>query len=95
MADDPILVGVLEERLDGLRDWLDERFRRLDDQFTQQAESRELQREAYETLRKKVFDDHEDRLVKLERLAWMTIVITSFLSPVVVWAIIEIIKQVR
>jgi len=87
-----VLIRVLEERLDGLRAWLDERFNSLASQEEQRATARAIQDRDIEIVRKKVFDDHEDRLVKLERLAWLAGGVMVFLSPVVIWAIIEIIK---
>ena len=87
-----VLIRVLEERLDGLRAWLDERFKSLASQEEQRATARAIQDRDIEIVRKKVFDDHEDRLVKLERLAWLAGGVMVFLSPVVIWAIIEIIK---
>lgn len=38
-------------------------------------------------------DKHEERLVKLERWPWLMAGVGAFLSPVVIWAIIEILKS--
>lgn len=79
---DGIAVEVVEERLAGLRRWLDERFRRIEDQLEGNQEIREQ------------VDDHEKRLVRLERIAWLSAGMAGMLSPVVVWAIIEILKAI-
>lgn len=84
-------VDVLEERFIGLRTWLDERFERMNDRFDQMCAEREDDRQVVETLRERVFE-HEDRLIRLERVAWLAVGLAGFLSPVVVWAVIEIIK---
>lgn len=92
---DEASIDVLEERFVGLRTWLDERFSRMDDRFDQLCADRgEDQRrmEALECVVEERFDDHESRLVRLERLAWMVVAVFTFFSPVVVWAVIEIIK---
>ena len=36
--------------------------------------------------------DHERRLVRIERLYWLIAGAAAFVSPVVVWALIEMIK---
>jgi hypothetical protein len=40
------------------------------------------------------FGNHEARLVKLERIAWLLVRLSIFFAPVVIWAIIEIIKAI-
>lgn len=86
-----VSISVLEERLSGLRDWLDERFKRLDDQLSViHSERGELENQVGQ-LRERV-TEHEKRLIQLERIVWLIIGAAAFLSPVVIWAVIEIIK---
>ena len=44
----------------------------------------------------RIFDkleDHERRLVKLERMYWLIGGVAAFMSPVVVWALINLIQS--
>jgi hypothetical protein len=90
---DSVSTDVLEERFAGLQSWLDERFARINDRFDQLACDRgedNIRVQAVEAS----LEDHESRLVRLERLAWLVVGLATFLSPVVVWSIIEIVKAV-
>jgi len=90
---DVVSIRVLEERFLGLQAWLDERFSRLDDRFDQLADERSIDIKSVAQLAKQVAD-HETRLVRLERIAWLLIGLGTFFAPVVIWAVIEIIKAV-
>lgn len=87
-----ISIPVLEERFAGLQRWLDERFQRLDDRLGAMAGERCELDARLEKLEERVREDHEGRLVRLERLAWLMAGTAAMLSPVAVWAVIEIIK---
>jgi len=90
---DVVSIRVLEERFLGLQAWLDERFSRLDDRFDQLADERSIDIKGVAQLAKQVAD-HEARLIRLERIAWLLIGLAGFFAPVVIWAVIEIIKAV-
>lgn len=69
---------------DTTKEWLDERFGRVFDRLDALAAQ---QKSALQKIA-----EHETRLVKLERMSWLVAGIGALLSPVVVWAIIEIAK---
>ena len=71
---------VIAERLKGLERLIEARFKSLEQRLDTLAEMR------------KQLDDHEDRIVRLERWPWLIAGVAAFLSPVIIWAIIEIIK---
>lgn len=52
---------------------------------------RAVRPEDFAKLRDEV-EKHDDRLDTVERKVWAILAVCAFLSPVVVWAIIEIIK---
>jgi hypothetical protein len=40
-------------------------------------------------------DEHEERLVALERWPWALGIVGALMSPIIVWSLIEIIKVIR
>ena len=77
----------------GLQTWLDERFARVNDRFDQLCAERDEDVTRVEAVIDRV-EDHEKRLIRLERIAWLAVGLAGFFSPVVIWAIIEIAKAV-
>jgi hypothetical protein len=86
-----ISVEVLTEQFTGFKVWLEERFARLDDRLAMICSDSGRIEKRVEKLEGEN-EAHDKRLQRLERLAWLIGGLAAFVAPVVVWAVIEIIK---
>jgi len=90
---DTVAVEVVEERIAGLQRWLAERFERVEVQLQISCCQHGRLEERFEELEERVREDHEKRLQRLERLAWLGLGVGGLLSPVAVWAVIQIVES--
>lgn len=77
------------------RAWLDERFQRIYDKIDgmENTVNRRMDNMSEQNRKQDTtLEDHEDRISILERYKWLFVGVFAFLSPVVIWAIIELLK---
>jgi hypothetical protein len=75
---------IIRTEIRGLREWLAERFDRLDERDDERAADIERNRICIE--------DHEQRIIKLERYPWLIAGLAAVTTPIVVWGLIEAVK---
>ena len=79
------------------RAWLDERFQRIYDKITALEEAVTTRMDdmdkRQEELEEKL-DQHGERLTTLERYKWLMVGVFGLATPVIIWAIIQLLERV-
>ncbi len=90
-------ASILEERIRSLRELIDQRLRTLEDKLDAMARARSAlgaRIDELEECHRVDHEDHETRLIELERWRWLLVGMASLMIPLGLWAIQEIITYI-